>query len=305
MATVVASGRYAGVAKDVLIALKERQALGLVPVVGGRLAVAVAVLIAARPSPRFVLVPVPSARGQVARRGHDVTLAVARAAAVRLRRGGLPVIVAPCLRHRRRVADQAGLGVSERRRNLQGAFALRGRVPTGEVIVVDDILTTGATLAEAVRVLTAAGRPPLGAATVAAPSGGRPAAVNTRTASASVAPVVTMSSITITSPRGTRVRNTNAPSRLRRRSDTPRPAWSATRRRCRKHGATTTLTPPRRSRTAAARASATVTSCPRRATCARADGTGTSTKPGLGRVAINTVIATASRLASTGTRPRP
>lgn len=166
--TVVAAGRYAGVVKDVLIALKERQGLGLAPLVGSRLAVAVAVLIAARPSPRVVLVPVPSARGQVARRGHDVTLAVARAAAVRLRRGGLSVVVASCVRHRRRVADQAGLGVSERRRNLEGAFALRGRVPAGAVIVVDDIVTTGATLAEAVRVLTAAGRPPLGAATVAA-----------------------------------------------------------------------------------------------------------------------------------------
>lgn len=171
---VVAAGRYVGVAKDLLIALKERQGLGLVPVLASRLAIAVAVLAASRPSPRFVLVPVPSARSQVARRGHDVTVSLARAAAARLRRGGVPVIVAPCLRHRRRVADQAGLGVAARRRNLEGAFALRARVPAGEVIVIDDIVTTGATLAEAVRVLTAAGRPPLGAATVAATPRRRP-----------------------------------------------------------------------------------------------------------------------------------
>jgi predicted amidophosphoribosyltransferase len=166
--SVVAAGSYQGVLKALLVACKERQGLGLVGLLSRRLTVSIAVLAAARPSRRYVLVPVPSARAQVARRGQDVTLALARAAAVRLRRAGLSVTVAACLRHRRRVADQAGLGVSARRRNLSGAFTLRRAVPPGEVIVIDDIVTTGASLTEAVRVLTAAGRPPLGAATVAA-----------------------------------------------------------------------------------------------------------------------------------------
>ena len=166
--TVVAAGSYAGVSKTLLIALKERQGLGLVGVLGRRLAVSVAVLASTRPSRRYVLVPVPSARAQVARRGQDVTVALARAAAVQLRRSGVSVTVASCLRHRRHVDDQAGLGIAARGKNLAGAFAFRGSVPSGEVIVIDDIVTTGATLVEAVRVLTAAGRPPLAAATVAA-----------------------------------------------------------------------------------------------------------------------------------------
>ncbi|PKQ30940.1 MAG: hypothetical protein CVT62_10760 [Actinobacteria bacterium HGW-Actinobacteria-2] len=166
--TVVAAGSYSGVMKTLLIALKERQSMGLVGVLGRRLAISIAVLASVRPSERIVLVPVPSARAQVARRGQDVTVALARAAAVRLRRAGVSVTVVACLRHRRRVADQAGLGVTARNRNLAGAFALRRGVPRGEVIVVDDIVTTGASLAEAARVLTAAGRPPVGAATVAA-----------------------------------------------------------------------------------------------------------------------------------------
>jgi predicted amidophosphoribosyltransferase len=171
---VVAAGRYDGVLKQVLIAAKERQGLGLIAVLGKRLAVSVAVLAAVRPGVPLVLVPVPSARAQVARRGQDVTATLARAAASRLRRAGVSVRVARCLRHRRRVADQAGLDITARRQNLAGAFALRRRLPVGEVIVIDDIVTTGASLAEAVRVLSAAGRSPLGAATVAATPRRRP-----------------------------------------------------------------------------------------------------------------------------------
>ncbi|MFF0729107.1 ComF family protein [Streptomyces sp. NPDC004134] len=126
---------------------------------------------------RVVLVPVPSARGAVVRRGHDPVRRLALVAAERLRRGGIRAELLPVLRQRRAVADQAGLGAAARRRNVSGALevvrggALRLGAPGCRVVLVDDVLTTGASLAEAARAVRAAGCDGgLAAAVVAAPS---------------------------------------------------------------------------------------------------------------------------------------
>ncbi len=74
------------------------------------------------------------------------------------------------LRLTRRVADSAGLSTEARRANLTSAFAARPAPEDSRrtVVVVDDITTTGATLAEAFRALDTAGWDVLGAAVVAA-----------------------------------------------------------------------------------------------------------------------------------------
>ncbi|HEY9524705.1 MAG TPA: phosphoribosyltransferase family protein, partial [Thermopolyspora sp.] len=55
------------------------------------------------------------------------------------------------------VADQAGLSSPQRAANLVGAFGTTSRVPGAVCVLVDDIVTTGATLVEAARALRAAG----------------------------------------------------------------------------------------------------------------------------------------------------
>lgn len=190
---------YAGPARRLIVAHKEHRRLELAALLGAALGEAVSGVLgsAGERSPptstgtatAIVLVPVPSRRATVRQRGHDPLLRMAKVAAKVAATGaatiavdgaatgaagarGEPLPVVPLLRHRRRVADQAGLGAAERSANLAGALEVHPRwLPDARgltVVVVDDVLTTGATLAEATRALTAAGVQVVGAAVVAA-----------------------------------------------------------------------------------------------------------------------------------------
>jgi predicted amidophosphoribosyltransferase len=99
-----------------------------------------------------------------------------RVAARTLADGGQPASVARLLRIAAPVVDQAGLDAAARAANLSGHLAvgargLRRLARAGSpirVLLCDDVLTTGATLAEAQRALTAVGVPAAAAATLAA-----------------------------------------------------------------------------------------------------------------------------------------
>ncbi|MGW7104176.1 ComF family protein [Streptomyces sp. NPDC054838] len=174
---VHAGAAYGDAVRAVVLAHKERGALPLAGPLGAVLAAAVLSggWGGAGGEGELVLVPVPSARRRTRARGHDPARRIALACSARLRRAGVPARVAPVLRLRRRVADQAGLGARERWQNLAGALEARpaGVRPAGgaRIVVVDDVMTTGATLAEAARALRAGGLRVAGAAVVAAPAG--------------------------------------------------------------------------------------------------------------------------------------
>jgi predicted amidophosphoribosyltransferase len=162
---------YTGSCRQLLLAYKERGAVGL----GRLLAVPLATSLTAAVGRRdgtVLVVPVPSTRSAVRRRGDDLVLALARRAATLVRRRGLAVRVLPALQHCRDVADSAGLDSRARALNLAGALAARRRLRPAlvgsQVVIVDDLLTTGATLAEAARALGEARAAVLGAATIAA-----------------------------------------------------------------------------------------------------------------------------------------
>ncbi|WP_166356223.1 ComF family protein [Phytoactinopolyspora limicola] len=173
---VVAAAAYAGAAGTIVVQHKERGRLGLSRPLGEALAVAVTALAAGDSCPNHkhqavVMVPVPSRPSSTRARGHDPVLRMTRRAASVLRRSGAEATVVTGLRHVRGVADQAGLGRVRRETNLHGAMAVRGlarRLLAGHcVVLVDDVMTTGATLREAARALAVADSAPCGAAVVA------------------------------------------------------------------------------------------------------------------------------------------
>ncbi|MER7584272.1 phosphoribosyltransferase family protein [Kitasatospora sp. NPDC097691] len=168
-----AAAPYTDPVRQLLLAHKERGALRLVGPLGEALGRAVRSALGARAGAApLLLVPMPSARAAVRARGHDPTLRLAGAAARSLRRAGLDARAASMLRHARPVADQTGLNAAERRRNLHGALTVLPRARAGlagrHPVLVDDLVTTGASLAEAARALADAGLPAWAAATVAA-----------------------------------------------------------------------------------------------------------------------------------------
>ncbi|MFF5935424.1 ComF family protein [Streptomyces sp. NPDC012508] len=162
MPRVHAAAPYADTVRSVLLAHKERGALSLAGPLGCALAGAVEAAAGHCEGPGVLplfLVPVPSSRRSVRARGHDPTRRIALAAAGRLRRQGRAARVTPVLRQRRAVADQSGLTAQGRFANLAGALEVvaggRRLVERGRVVLVDDLMTTGASLAEAARALGA------------------------------------------------------------------------------------------------------------------------------------------------------
>lgn len=165
---------YDGLAKAMVVGHKEHRMLALRRVLGALLAEAVGA--AATGGGEVLLVPVPSRPSTVRGRGHDPLWRVTSTAARLLRRSGHPATPVRLLAVRGRPQDQAGLGARDRAANLAGTqwcpsdllAATARRHPHGEVVLCDDVLTTGATVAESQRALAAAGVRVVGIATIAA-----------------------------------------------------------------------------------------------------------------------------------------
>lgn len=182
---------YDGRARAVLLAYKEHGTRRLAGPLGTALATALdaaldTALAAASATPRpgrCVVVPMPSSAAARRSRGEDPMLRLARTAVRRLRATGQPVTLLPALVQSRGLRDQAGLSATDRMRNLSGGLRVRPgalrSLAGSTVLLADDIVTTGATLAEATRVLRAGDVSVAGAAVVAATRRHRVAAAGT------------------------------------------------------------------------------------------------------------------------------
>jgi ComF family protein len=101
------------------------------------------------------LVPVPLHWTRLFRRRYNQAALLAHA----IRAAGGPRVAADWLVRRRRTPAQGHLGPAARERNVRGAFAMRTRcsVAGRRVVIIDDVMTTGATVEECARVLRRGG----------------------------------------------------------------------------------------------------------------------------------------------------
>lgn len=163
-------GRYDGARRNAVLQCKDRGRSDLAGPLGVALAHAILRLRAWGDVPSEVaLVPAPTTAWAARRRGGDVVTSMCRSAA-RTSAPVCPVVVAPILRSSG-VRDSVGLGAAERAANVRGAIRVRGALAAqvrAPVVLIDDVVTTGATLAESVTVLRRSGLAVCAALTVAA-----------------------------------------------------------------------------------------------------------------------------------------
>jgi ComF family protein len=152
--TVYTALRYEGVVRRTLLALKESGRTDVARPLGVSLAAALAR--AAQPGAEFL--SVPTSRAAWRRRGYDPV-------ALLCKRAGFPL--AKVLKASRATASQKTLGSHDRALNLHESMRARVSLHGRSFILVDDVVTTGATLTEAARAVRAAGGEVVGHAALA------------------------------------------------------------------------------------------------------------------------------------------
>lgn len=168
-ARAAAYGSYESGLRELVHLLKFGGVRPAASVLGRMLAEATASLEAELSSDSVIVIPVPLHRTKLRQRGFNQAELIAREA---VKFSALPERFRLCdgvLERRRETASQVGLTSHQRRSNLRGAFgvAQAGMVAGREVLVVDDVYTTGATVSECARVLLRAGATKVWVATVA------------------------------------------------------------------------------------------------------------------------------------------
>jgi ComF family protein len=144
---VIAACRYAFPIDALIHACKYGARLAVAPLLGALLARAVA------GERADAIVPMPLSAQRLRERGFNQALEIARAVG---RAAGIAVLARAC-RKPRETPPQAALPWKARRRNVRGAFVCDIDLAGRHIAVVDDVMTTGATLDELARVLKRAG----------------------------------------------------------------------------------------------------------------------------------------------------
>jgi ComF family protein len=165
-ARAMAYGSYEGGLRELIHLLKYGGVRPAANVLGRMLAEAIGGMEADFPPEGVTVIPVPLHRKRFRQRGFNQAELIARAAMKNTR----PDRLRPAaLARTRETESQIGLTSHQRRANLRGAFAVAEleAVKGREVLVVDDVYTTGSTVSECARVLRRAGATRVWVATVA------------------------------------------------------------------------------------------------------------------------------------------
>ncbi|MGL4339195.1 MAG: ComF family protein [Rhodoglobus sp.] len=152
---VVTALRYEAQVRRVILAFKEHHRTDLALVLAEALESAIRYAV---PDDSVEFAPVPSSRAAYRRRGYDPVF-------ILLRRAG--ITPSRVLRQVRRTVRQKSLDSAGRAENVRGAFRASVHLTGRRFLLIDDVLTTGATLDDAARAIRAAGGEVIGAATVA------------------------------------------------------------------------------------------------------------------------------------------
>jgi ComF family protein len=165
----VAYGSYDGGLRDLIHLLKYQQVRPAAAVLGRMLAEVVTGLEPTMPPGTIGVVAVPLHLRKRAQRGFNQSDLIARAALKQLARPERFQELTNMLVRRRETESQIGLTRHQRRENLRGAFAVvdAERLAKRDVLLVDDVFTTGTTVSECARVLRRAGATRVWVATVA------------------------------------------------------------------------------------------------------------------------------------------
>jgi ComF family protein len=165
-AKAVAYGAYEAELRELIHLLKYEQVVPAAGVLGGMLAEAVEKLSISEK--RVMVVPVPLHRSKRRQRGFNQTELIVRDALKKLGHPRFELAI-NVLERRRATVSQIGLTRAQRAENIHGAFRVEhlNRVQGRDILLVDDVLTTGTTAAECARVLRKAGANRVWVATVA------------------------------------------------------------------------------------------------------------------------------------------
>jgi len=170
----VAYGSYDGELRDLIHLLKFQQVRPASAVLGRMLAETIANLEQAMPvgtlfSSKIMVIPVPLHTRKQAQRGFNQAAMIARDALKQLSRPKRFDLCTGILHRRRETGSQIGLTRHQRRENMRGAFAVSDptRILNCDILLVDDVYTTGTTASECARVLRRAGAARVWVATVA------------------------------------------------------------------------------------------------------------------------------------------
>ncbi len=168
-ARAAAYGSYESGLRELIHLLKYGGVRPAANVLGRMLAEAIATLEPEFPTDSVAVIPVPLHRTKLSQRGFNQAELIARAAMKLRSRGDRLRLCGGVLERKRETASQIGLTSHQRRENLRGAFGVTQPelVKGCEVLVVDDVYTTGATVSECARVLRRAGATKVWVATVA------------------------------------------------------------------------------------------------------------------------------------------
>lgn len=153
--TVYSSIKYSPVARSILLSAKESS----IELADELIIEALSNCLRRIPSQilrNATLIPIPGSKRAIRRRGRDFIFELTNELSLR---SGIPMITG--MKVTRSLLDQSGLSSLDRRRNIKEAFVYESkdlvRVNFKEILIVDDLVTTGATLLEAKRALNSSG----------------------------------------------------------------------------------------------------------------------------------------------------